>query len=68
MIKRKFGMRYLNISQGRYNSFSHKNLNAYDLAGEDSGIDRFVTFNELEVVGILPYKTTGFANTSDPLF
>ena len=63
MIKRKFGMRYLNISQGRYNSFSHKNLNAYDLAGEDSGIDRFVTFNELEVIGILPYKTTGFANT-----
>ena len=63
MIKRKFGMRYLNISQGRYNSFSHKNLNAYDLAGEDSGIDRFITFNELEVIGILPYKTTGFANT-----
>lgn len=56
-------MRYLNISQGRYNSFSHKNLNAYDLAGEDSGIDRFITFNELEVIGILPYKTTGFANT-----
>ena len=63
MIKRKFGMRYLNISQGRFNSFSHKNLNAYDLAGEDSGIDRFITFNELEVIGILPYKTTGFANT-----
>lgn len=63
MIKRKFGMRYLNISQGRYNSFSHKNLNAYDLCGEDSGIDRFITFNELEVIGILPYKTTGFANT-----
>ena len=63
MIKRKFGMRYLNISQGRFNSFSHKNLNAYDLCGEDSGIDRFVTFNELEVIGILPYKTTGFANT-----
>lgn len=63
MIKRKFGMRFLNITQGRFNSFSHKNLNAYDLAGEDSGIDRFVTFNELEVIGILPYKTTGFANT-----
>ena len=63
MIKRKFGMRYLNISQGRFNSFSHKNLNAYDLCGEDSGIDRFITFNDLEVIGKLEFKSTGFANT-----
>ena len=63
MKKRKFGMRFLNITQGRYNNFSHKNLNAYDLAGEDSGIDKFVTFNELEVIGKLEIKSTGFANT-----
>lgn len=63
MNKRKFGMRYLNITQGRFSSYSHKYLNAYDLAGEDTGIDKYVTFNELEVVGVLPYSSTGFANT-----
>lgn len=34
MNKRKFGMRVLNISQSRFNDFSHKNLNAYDLIGQ----------------------------------
>lgn len=63
MIKRKFGMACLNITQGRFNNFSHKNLNAYDLAGMDSGIDRFRTFNDLEVIGIHEYSKTGFANT-----
>lgn len=63
MIKRKFGMACLSISQGRFNDFSHKNLNAYDLNGMDTGVDRFRTFNDLEVVGIQDYNTTGFANT-----
>ena len=63
MIKRKFGMACLNISQGRYGGYSHKNLNAYDLAGMDSGIDRFKTFNDLEVIGVHEYSRTGFANT-----
>lgn len=63
MIKRKFGMACLSISQGRFNDFSHKYLNAYDLNGMDTGVDRFKTFNDLEVVGIQDYKTTGFANT-----
>ena len=45
----------LNISQGRYGGYSHKNLNAYDLAGMDSGIDRFKTFNDLNVIGIHEY-------------
>ena len=63
MIKRKFGMKTLNITQGRFNDFSHTNLNAYDLAGEDTGIDRWITYNELEVIGIFPYSNTGFANT-----
>ena len=62
MIKRKFGMACLNISQGRFNSFSHKNLNAYDLAGMDTGIDRFRTFNDVEIIGIQD-RSQGFANT-----
>lgn len=63
MIKRKFGMAYLNISQGRYNAYSHKNNNAYDLCGVDSGIDKFVTFNDLLCLNFQSYKSTGFGNT-----
>ena len=63
MIKRKFGMACLNITQGRYSNGSHKYINAYDLAGMDTGIDRWRTWNELEVIGVHPYATTGFANT-----
>lgn len=62
MIKRKFGMVCLNISQGRYGGYSHKNLNAYDLAGMDTGIDRFRTFNDVEIIGIQD-RSQGFANT-----
>lgn len=63
MIKRKFGMACLNISQGRYNAYSHKNNNAYDLCGVDSGIDKFVTFNDLVCLNFQSYKSTGFGNT-----
>ena len=41
MKKRPFGMAVLTISQGRYNAYSHKYVNAYDLSGMDAGIDRF---------------------------
>ena len=63
MIKRKFGMACLNISQSRYGAYSHALFNAYDLAGMDSGIDRFRTFSPLKVIGIHTFKRTGFANT-----
>lgn len=63
MIKRKFGMTCLNISQGRYNAYSHKNNNAYDLCGIDSGIDKFTTFNDLYCLNFQSYKSTGFGNT-----
>lgn len=63
MIKRKFGMACLNITQGRYGGYSHATINAYDLAGMDTGIDRFKTFNDLTVIGVHPLSTTGFANT-----
>lgn len=63
MKKRKFGMACLNITQGRYTGISHQYINAYDLAGMDTGIDRWRTWNDLEVIGVHPYSTTGFANT-----
>lgn len=63
MKKRKFGMACLNVTQGRYSNGSHKYINAYDLAGIDTGIDRWRTWNDLEVIGVHPYATTGFANT-----
>lgn len=63
MIKRKFGMEYLNISQSRYGSYSHKGLNAYDLTGEDSGIDRFIATYQYVIIGVLSFTGTGFANT-----
>ncbi len=56
-------MHCLNITQGRYGGFSHKTNNAYDLAGVDSGIDYFYADCTLEVIGVFPYKSTGFANT-----
>lgn len=39
IIKRKFGMACLNISQGKYSGYSHATINAYDLAGMDTRID-----------------------------
>lgn len=63
MKLRKFGMACLNISQGRYAGYSHATVNAYDLSGMDTGIDRWRTWNDLEVIGVQPYVSTGFANT-----
>lgn len=66
MIKRKFGMKTLNISQGRYGSYSHKYLNAYDLTGEDSGIDKFTAYYPFIVIGVHKFNhsnNSGFANT-----
>lgn len=66
MIKRLFGMHHLNITQGRWGSYSHKKHNAYDLAGSDSGIDYFKATCSLKVIGIHRFNRkngTGFANT-----
>jgi hypothetical protein len=46
----KFGMETLNITQGRYNDFSHEGINASDLAGKDSGIEAFVAYTDFKVV------------------
>ncbi len=65
LIKTQFGMEYLNITQGRFepNGISHKYLNAYDLAGKDSGIDPFYAQCNYKIAAVLPLSTTGFANT-----
>ena len=63
MIKRPFGMAFLTVSQGRYNAYSHKYVNAYDLSGMDAGIDRYRAYYDLTVIGVHPYASTGFANT-----
>ena len=39
MQKLLFPMQFVNITQGSYGSFSHKNLKAIDNAGRDSGAD-----------------------------
>ena len=66
MIKRKFGMEYLNISQSRFGTFSHSNLNAYDLTGRDTGADDYIATYPYEIIGVhrFNYSTgKGFANT-----
>lgn len=44
-----FPMEHLRITQGRYNNFSHKGYNAYDLAGKDGGIDLMYAPFDLKV-------------------
>ena len=58
-----FGMKTLNISQGYFSNFTHKNLYQVDLTGEDTAIDTWRSKMHLKVLKVLPYKTTGFANT-----
>lgn len=57
------GMRTINVSQGNYSNYSHKGINALDLAGEDTGKDVWRAKNRWKCVNVLPYSTTGFANT-----
>lgn len=57
------GMRTLNVTQGNYSNYSHKGINALDLAGEDTGKDVWRAKNRWKCVNVLPYSTTGFANT-----
>ena len=57
------GIRTLNITQGNYSNYTHKGINALDLAGEDSGKDVWRAKNRWKCVNVLPYNTTGFANT-----
>ncbi len=56
-------MMNMSISQGRYGNYSHKNLNAYDLNGEDGTRERFRAPCEVVLARKLPKETTGFANT-----
>lgn len=56
-------MQNMSISQGRYGNYSHKNLNAYDLNGEDGSRERFRAPCEVVLVKKLAKATTGFANT-----
>ncbi len=39
MLNFKEFMNTMNITQSRYTNYTHKGVNAYDLAGKDSGID-----------------------------
>lgn len=67
------GMRTINVSQGNNawipsknyfsNDASHMGINALDLAGEDTGKDVWRAKNRWKCVAVLPYSTTGFANT-----
>ena len=57
------GMRTINVTQGNYSNYTHKGINALDLAGEDSGKDVWRAKNLWKCVNVLPYDTTGFANT-----
>ena len=57
------GMRYLNVTQGYFSQYTHKGLYQIDLAGMDSGIDTWRSKMYLKCLNILPYETTGFANT-----
>lgn len=58
-----FGMRTLNVTQGNFSSYSHKGINALDLAGEDTGKDVWRAKNRWKCTNVLPYASTGFANT-----
>ena len=59
-----FPMAHLNVTQGRYTSFSHVGYNATDLAGSGTGIDTvFAPFTAI-VVWKDPYTNTGVAITN----
>ena len=45
----RFGMYSLNITQGRYSSFSHSGVNAVDIAGNDSGINNFYAHQDYKI-------------------
>lgn len=56
-----FPMKTVNITQGANSGYSHANLEAWDMAGEDSGIDFWYAPCRIKVLSINPVK--GFANT-----
>lgn len=58
-----FPMRTINITQRALDSFSHKNLEAWDIAGADTGIESAYAPCRVKVLAKLPYETTGFSNT-----
>ena len=59
-----FPMTHLNITQGRYNKFSHKGYNATDLAGKDTGIDDFIAPFSCRVLWKDPVQNTGVGLTN----
>lgn len=58
-----FPMKTINITQRENGGYSHKNLQAWDIAGLDSGKESAFAPCTVKVLSILPYATTGFANT-----
>lgn len=58
-----FPMRIINITQRALDSFSHKNLEAWDIAGKDTGIESAYAPCTCKVLSILSYSKTGFSNT-----
>lgn len=59
-----FPMEYLNVTQGRYNNFSHKGYNATDLAGKDTGIDPVIAPFTCRILWKDPYQKTGVGLTN----
>lgn len=45
-----FGMHHLNVTQGAYTNFSHKN-GALDIAGSDSSVDFFYAMSRMKCLG-----------------
>ena len=58
-----FPMQTINITQRALDSYSHKGLEAWDIAGADTGIESAYAPCTVKVLAKLPYETTGFSNT-----
>ncbi|PWM47471.1 MAG: hypothetical protein DBX47_00625 [Clostridiales bacterium] len=58
-----FLMETINITQRENGGYSHKKLEAWDIAGADTKIEDAYAPCTVRVLSILPYETTGFANT-----
>ena len=58
-----FPMQTINITQRALNSYSHTNLEAWDIAGANTRIENAFAPCRVKVLAKLPYETTGFSNT-----
>lgn len=59
-----FPMETVNITQGRYSTYSHVGYNATDLAGKDTGIDEFIAPFSCRVLWKDPIQHTGVGLTN----